>query len=919
MQRDGAGLRKSSMSHTQNATSVSTPLSARMPNRRDTSESYAWPRDSMSPAASRFGRDEQSFEAPFSITRRNTETKESDASRLDDRERGHNSRSSFGPLRRVSTGPVSAGIGGPQSPWSQAPGNAFGAFGFPNTTNDQTARPSGLARGESRFKGLMNRDASNDEEPTLQERASHASSERLGEGDPDQSPRLREGSGRTGLEDHAAVNESRFTGRSAFGETREESRDQRPGVNDQRRSSRPSFLGHAKISGFAGSDLHPWEEQQHSDAQQDDSRRAMMQAGDEPQSPTYTNPYQSPKRPTANPHEAGNTASEFEGFHLPGLGSLRDDMMGAPTSSGPGFARTNSGHDSRPFERGPPTSAGPTRGLSGLAGLGGLPPIGNSSSRAAGYSSGTPSRERVLEGFGDPSTRSEGLQGLGSVVLPTERAGPASRSGRLGSLFPSGMQDQMKAEDVERQRRAPTDEVEASSDPYAAFGNRASGRNFAPGANAPRGGDSPPRFGRAHYEDIDSSDAHMNVHDLYSSDKGAQASVRPQGLLDQSHQQQPPGISNTSGQPPAAQQKTMVMPDRIRWIYRDPQGNTQGPWSGLEMHDWYRAGFFSPELLVKKAEDADYEPLAQLIRRIGNSREPFLVPQIGIPGPPSTANASAWTPQAPAPASAPTTASAAQPPFASSFPSFGTTLTAEQQNALERRKQEEQYLMARQKEHLAQQQVLVKQMQLQSPHSAHQQPLQHHSSAHSLQSQPSYGSITSPGAYQPGHLAGTNPAQASHVNFDSAARQGPPAMGASLEGLGNIEEEALSQDFGQFNLGGNHISHRIEPHASQQGGQYSGQHSDNERIQAMLNDRARLQEEQERYDASNLNNEMEQMAQSGRLQQFHDLQQTLNDDQKHQLSADNDARMANEGRTFPSQTSKPPHAARTDKHPKPQR
>jgi PERQ amino acid-rich with GYF domain-containing protein len=35
----------------------------------------------------------------------------------------------------------------------------------------------------------------------------------------------------------------------------------------------------------------------------------------------------------------------------------------------------------------------------------------------------------------------------------------------------------------------------------------------------------------------------------------------------------------------------------------------------------------------------------------------------------------------------------AQPPFPGSFPSFGTTLTAEQQNALERRKQEEQYLM----------------------------------------------------------------------------------------------------------------------------------------------------------------------------------------------------------------------------------
>ena len=161
------------------------------------------------------------------------------------------------------------------------------------------------------------------------------------------------------------------------------------------------------------------------------------------------------------------------------------------------------------------------------------------------------------------------------------------------------------------------------------------------------------------------------------------------------------------------------MPDRMRWIYRDPQGNTQGPWSGLEMHDWYKAGFFSPELLVKKYEDVEYEPLAQLIRRIGNSREPFLVPQIGIPH--GATSQATW-------GTGPltTSASGAQPPFANSFPSFGTTLTAEQQNALERRKQEEQYLMARQKEHLAHQQMAQRiQMQGQQ-HNLHPNQLHHH-------------------------------------------------------------------------------------------------------------------------------------------------------------------------------------------------
>ena len=74
----------------------------------------------------------------------------------------------------------------------------------------------------------------------------------------------------------------------------------------------------------------------------------------------------------------------------------------------------------------------------------------------------------------------------------------------------------------------------------------------------------------------------------------------------------------------------MVMPDRMRWVYLDPQAQVQGPFTGLEMNDWYKAQFFTPDLRVKKVEDHDFEPLGQLIRRIGNSREPFLVPQVGI-------------------------------------------------------------------------------------------------------------------------------------------------------------------------------------------------------------------------------------------------------------------------------------------------
>jgi PERQ amino acid-rich with GYF domain-containing protein len=196
----------------------------------------------------------------------------------------------------------------------------------------------------------------------------------------------------------------------------------------------------------------------------------------------------------------------------------------------------------------------------------------------------------------------------------------------------------------------------------------------------------------------------------------------------------------------------------MRWVYLDPQGTMQGPFSGLEMNDWYKANFFTPDLRVKRLEDHDFEPLGQLIRRIGNSREPFLVPQMGVPhGPPPSGG----------PFGAPTTE--AVPPLQSAFPSFGRTLTAQQQNDLERRKQEEQMFHARQRE-LAQ----------------HHHPgfsglppirpgvpgaLHHHSSAHSLQSQPSFGSITSPIGMTSQHPLG--PIAPSAGFFDSAATMTP--------------------------------------------------------------------------------------------------------------------------------------------------
>ena len=253
------------------------------------------------------------------------------------------------------------------------------------------------------------------------------------------------------------------------------------------------------------------------------------------------------------------------------------------------------------------------------------------------------------------------------------------------------------------------------------------------------------------------------------------------------------------------------------------------------MHDWYKAGFFSPELQVKKLEDADYEPLAQLIRRIGNSREPFLVPQIGIPHGSSAPQPSVT---ATAPATTPSTAqsSSAQPPFASSFPSFGTTLTAEQQNALERRKQEEQYLMARQKEHLAQHQVIMKQ-QMHMQGGIHAQQLHHQSSGQSLHSQPSFGSITSPSGYQPSPAQGAIQPPPSIPGFFEAPPRNAGPLGT--ESLGSVREEDLPGFMERLQMG--------------RGGQLpfgSGHTMDHQQqVNAMLQERVRQQREQEQFEA----------------------------------------------------------------------
>nr|XP_023030042.1 GIGYF family protein CG11148 [Leptinotarsa decemlineata] len=57
------------------------------------------------------------------------------------------------------------------------------------------------------------------------------------------------------------------------------------------------------------------------------------------------------------------------------------------------------------------------------------------------------------------------------------------------------------------------------------------------------------------------------------------------------------------------------MPDK--WFYQDPQGQMQGPFSNMEMAEWFKAGYFSNQLKVRRHCDERFFLLGELITICG--------------------------------------------------------------------------------------------------------------------------------------------------------------------------------------------------------------------------------------------------------------------------------------------------------------
>lgn len=939
-------MRKSSVSQAQNSPGgygLASPTSTRsIGRRREPSESYPFPRDSGSkPDTSRFSREEShATTPPPALLRRRTDYKEGGGTPgTEERDKDKKAEGDtaglvgLGGLKRSVTMGSGAGLNGPSSPWSTTtptssfgPMGAFSSFGLGANQSGDKRSGFGSLRSESRFRGLMSKDTMEPAEKELDDKPSLSKLTEQSEAETGQrGPSWMEARANRPLsnETDPFPEDDLPTGSAALGGGLDTSPPRSRGLFGLGTPQKQESGDDAAFSAF-GMTADPAalrdSIQGRSEYAHQTPPQRKAEASMEPMSPTDTNPYQSPD------HDKLEHEDESDIPHLAnrqGTFGLDQSSSGLPGLGGFGNIR---GSGTGPFDvnasdRSQTSSTGPSRPLPGLSGFGGLPGLGSSATWSAHGGSGTPSQDKSRYGdafgensmfgsIGDLQSPSFGGLGSGAPFGGLGSSGTLGRGSKMGSLFPAAMQEQMRASETRGQNEEGS--VEGQQNPFGTFGRNAFGT--APSGAPPRESESPFRGSRGLFDDLlGSSRSPYLSGDLGKAPFGQAQSTAPlQPPTGSTASQmaigtQPgPNIprqgasSSASNQPPALQQRTMVMPDRMRWVYKDPSGSQQGPWSGLEMHDWFKAGFFSAELQVKKEEDPDFEPLANLIRRIGNSREPFLVPQIGIPhGPASTQPGNAWATGAigaPTPSVAAAAAVAAvgggagsaQPPFASSFPSFGTTLTAEQQNALERRKQEEQYLMARQKEHLAQQQMMVKMQQMQGGVGPN---LHHHGSAHSLHSQPSFGSMTSPGGFQASPSQGPAPGQNMPGFFDNSLRASQTSMGPDLSMLSNIREEDMPGVMEGLNL--NRQSQgslgSSSQFAFQQQQQQPGSHPYSQQMTAAQNERMRLQREQQEYDAllqRSGNDQLAAQASAERLQEFQDLRAQLEQQDHEQMMHD---------------------------------
>ncbi|GAK65404.1 uncharacterized protein PAN0_008c3621 [Moesziomyces antarcticus] len=127
-------------------------------------------------------------------------------------------------------------------------------------------------------------------------------------------------------------------------------------------------------------------------------------------------------------------------------------------------------------------------------------------------------------------------------------------------------------------------------------------------------------LGSLHLDDDDSPGLPPINSSINTDQAGTNNNDARHSLQSQQQQQQP----FHSLQPPMA--AAPWSPETAMWLYRDMAGNVQGPFSSLMMHDWYSQQYFADDLLIRRQEDSEFKPLAQVVAAIGNALQPFIIP-----------------------------------------------------------------------------------------------------------------------------------------------------------------------------------------------------------------------------------------------------------------------------------------------------
>ena len=69
-----------------------------------------------------------------------------------------------------------------------------------------------------------------------------------------------------------------------------------------------------------------------------------------------------------------------------------------------------------------------------------------------------------------------------------------------------------------------------------------------------------------------------------------------QSKMEQLHLRQDPS-------PAVAPTPAAAVPADVEWLYLDPQGNLQGPFSRVDMQEWHGSGYFAASLMLRRTCD----------------------------------------------------------------------------------------------------------------------------------------------------------------------------------------------------------------------------------------------------------------------------------------------------------------------------